>query len=156
MRVNKTTLENTQYLTFDELTALFDEDNDCIYDLINNGVDININTHKNESFLMYALKECKNVDIINTILDCGADIHSRNMFNRTPLMICVKNQDCPEIVKLLLKRGSDSNAVDDYGNTALTYSKIYSRSQKIQSLLEKSSKSNCISFDTIKGRDNRF
>lgn len=156
MIIHNTIVEENQYLTFEELTLLFDENHNCIYDFINNGVDIHLYSKKGMSFFMYVLKYCCDIDIIKVLIKNGADVHSRDMFGRTPLIISVKNQDSPDIVKLLLKEGSDSNAIDNYGNSALIYSEIYSRSKKIKSMLEKASKSNCISIEKIKGNTNRY
>lgn len=156
MITNNTSVEREVYESYEELITLFDKNNDCIYDLIEKGVSLNVYSENGNSFFFYVLKNCSDFDIIKAIIDNGADIHSRSILGRTPLIVNVKNHDTPEIVSLLLNEGSDSNAIDNYGNTALTYCEIFSRCNKTKELLRKASKSNCICFDKIMNSFQRY
>jgi ankyrin repeat protein len=136
-------------MNMEELTKVYDRDPLLIYDLIDNGLNVNVMAYRRVSFLMYVVKRSDDAKLVKALIDAGADVHARNLFGRTPLMISAKNKDAPEVLRILLDAGSDANAVDDYGNTAFKYAEMFCRCGNCCIQLEEASKNNCINFKSI-------
>ena len=110
----------------DIFKACKDKNFERIKELIENGVDINIQNH-NGNLLHYACYFSRNLNFIIFLINNGININFKTMCDRrTPLhIVCYNNSDIDnldndlDIVKILINNEADINSIDIYGDTPL-------------------------------------
>ena len=113
----------------------FEEKDERIKELINNGLDINQQIiyenrteHLNTLFYVCKIfcnrKENQTIENIKLVLENGADINFKNNSDNTPLLYCLKSfEECKSnlynLIDFLIEKGANVNSTDDFLNTPL-------------------------------------
>jgi ankyrin repeat protein len=88
--------------------------------LIDKGVDVNCETGRGGTALMWAAGSQENtVDTVKALLEAGADVNKKTEDGCTALMDAARQGNI-EIARVLLDSGAEVNAVNMEGRTALT------------------------------------
>lgn len=117
--------------------------------LINNGIDINVNSKSiscqysfklvpvgdYEITALMAAAAFGHKDIAQLLLDKGANPNATNNIGHTSLMLAAKNGNI-EIAKILLEKGARVNAQARSGFTPLTYAVMENHISMVQMLIE--------------------
>jgi ankyrin repeat protein len=95
---------------------------DSLEKLIKAGADLNSQSDRQETALMYACRNCS-PKVVEFLLHHGADVNLRDEKGRTALMFATRGS-CVEVVKLLLAfRLTRVNLQDNRGRLAMDYAK---------------------------------
>ena len=97
--------------------AATDNDVDAIYDLVKDGVDVNVKNGYKETALHKAAIS-GNVDAIRALVEVGADVNAENGYGETALHRAAIRSKLDAICALV-KAGADENVIDIDGNTPL-------------------------------------
>ena len=109
-----------------------------IQPLISNGANINA-----KNLIVFAIKECKNVAIIEDLIKHGADVNLKLKSKSTLLHIAVKNKQT-KVVKLLLQNGAKANARDGYDSTPLWYAILHNLDDIVKLLISHGADTNIL------------
>lgn len=109
-------------------------DDATIYQLLNNGVDVNARyTQRNQTILMFAAAD-DNLDlVVRLINEFGANPNIRDYQGRTVLHQMVTD-DNVDIADALISSGANPNIRDNAGHTPLYYAKKYNQTIMIKVL----------------------
>jgi len=108
--------------------------------LIDNGIDVNKGDHDGATPLMEAsLNDLTGV--VDLLLKAHADVNARSAGDITALMEACSDyffpgRDSVELVTKLIEAGADVNAVNEYGETALSYAMESKSPRVIETLLK--------------------
>ncbi|KAL8729051.1 MAG: hypothetical protein Q9166_004968 [cf. Caloplaca sp. 2 TL-2023] len=91
---------------------------DCIHELLDRGVDVNIEDDHGRVALSCAA-ESGHIQAMCTLLERGADVNFFYRGKRTPLLAAVKHAEPPDVIQTLLRYHADPNIPSVYGSTAL-------------------------------------
>ena len=99
-------------------------DTDKIWELIEQGADINAQNEDGMTALMYAARYGHlTPELLETLVSHGADVNARDNKGRTALMLsALHGHLTPELLEALVSIGADVNAQDKDGMTALIWS----------------------------------
>ncbi len=106
--------------------------------LVEKGADVNAKTGK---LRRTPLMSVKNVSVAEVLIVNGADMNAQDDQGWTPLMVAAFSGQLP-IVQLLLSKGASVHAVDNRGNSALTWAKIR-KQDAIATILENAQNRPC-------------
>ena len=105
-----------------------------VRELIEAGVDLNINPGVGEGSALTTASNFGHTEIVKLLIEAGADIDIKNVYGSTPLIMAIRRKN-KEIVKLLIEAGADPN-YKKWGETALLLSTRYRRRDFIRLLIE--------------------
>jgi len=95
--------------------ACYSENENLVKYLVENGVDITIETKSGETALFYACQR-KNKKIVKYLIDQGANINKENDSGETPLYFAFMD-GTENITRYLVEQGADINKVIDKINS---------------------------------------
>ncbi|KAL8645740.1 MAG: hypothetical protein Q9226_007163 [Calogaya cf. arnoldii] len=90
----------------------------CIHELLDRGVDVNIEDDHGRVPLVCAA-ESGHTRAMRALLDRGADVNFFHRGGGTPLFVAIQHGTSPKIVKLLLDYGADANIPSVHGSSPL-------------------------------------
>jgi ankyrin repeat protein len=94
-------------------------DNDFIKLLIDKGADVNIKNDINDTALIWACNNNRNIEIIQLLLNKGADVNIQSLNIGTTALLCACSNDDTEIIKLLLDNDAELNVKNSQNFTPL-------------------------------------
>ena len=90
----------------------------CIHELVDRGVNVNIEDHHGRAPLICAA-ESGHTGAIRALLERGANVNSIYSGRGTPLVVAIQIAASPKIIKMLLENGADPNIPGAYGSSPL-------------------------------------
>ena len=117
----------------------------AVKELLENGVDPNVQTKLGESPLHIAAKK-EETEVTILLIAHGADTNSREGDGKTPLMEAASAGQ-PENAEVLLSAGADINATDENGFTALIWATMLGFPELVGILIEYGAEVNTRSKD---------
>ena len=124
-------------LNYDEkefLSKTSERDNDNVLNLINTGVDVNVQDENGMTGLMKA-SQTGNVELIEELIRVGANVNIQNIFGNTALICATLNWQ-NECVLKLLENGANTKIQGKDGLTALMYAAKNGNINSLQTLIE--------------------
>ncbi len=91
---------------------------DCIHELVDRGVNVDIEDHHGRAPLICAAEEGR-TGAICALLERGANVNSIYRGRGTPLGVAIQIAVSPMIIRMLLEKGADPNIPDAYGSSPL-------------------------------------
>ena len=118
--------------------AGFNEDQESVAVLIENGADVNA---RNDDIgltplIVAAGRRENDTDVLSMLIEAGADVNAAAHFGRTALHYSAEYNENPEVSKFLLENGAVLERKDDGGTTPLMTAAHYNEIPVISLLLE--------------------
>ena len=90
----------------------------CIYELLDRGVNVNIEDHDGRAPLICAA-ESGHTGAVRALLERGANVNSIYRDGGTPLVVAIQGGASPRIIRMLLENGADPNIPNVYTSSPL-------------------------------------